>query len=48
MTEKEKIEFLLKLLREESVLVKGVDQASSLLQSYKWLIDKLNELEEPK
>lgn len=43
MTEKEKIEFLMKLLKEESFQM-GVDKASALIQSYKWLIDKLKEV----
>lgn len=45
MSEKEKIEFLLKLLREEKFEM-GVDRASALLQSYKWLIDKLKNIED--
>jgi hypothetical protein len=44
MTDKEKIEFLLTLLKEEEFKM-GVEKASALLQSYRWLIDKLKEQE---
>lgn len=44
MNEKEKIEFLLELLKEEKFEM-GVERASALVQAYRWLIDKLKEVE---
>lgn len=42
MTDKDKIEFLLKILRENKMSL-NVEDASALLQSYRWLIDKLQQ-----
>lgn len=42
MTDKDKIEFLLKILKDNKMSL-NVEEASALLQSYRWLIDKLKE-----
>ena len=46
MSDKEKIDFLLQLLREENLTECGVDKASALVQAFKWLLDQKSKLEE--
>lgn len=45
MTEKEKIDFLIKLLQTEKFEM-NLERASALVQSFRWLLDKRKEIKE--
>jgi hypothetical protein len=45
MSEKQKIEFLLELLRTEKFEM-DLARAHAFVQAYKWMLDKLKETEE--